>query len=204
MIPILSNLDPSLAPAGKQLIAMGGALHGRPGDYTDEDWRRWEEAYLRALEIVFPGIRQHILWTVATTPVEIERRFGASLGRIRVLGGRWRWPGNLRQLEAVVQRARLRALVEDPDGTELDERHLDPSELGDAPVAAPAPAASPVDVGDGYRALVAVRATLDERERGLIEAALVAHGRVVTRAAQALGVGRTSLMSRMQTLRIKP
>ena len=65
-------------------------------------------------------------------------------------------------------------------------------------------APAPVDVGDGYRALVATRATLDERERALIEAALAAHGRVVTRAAQALGVGRTSLMSRMQTLRIKP
>ena len=38
----------------------------------------------------------------------------------------------------------------------------------------------------------------------MIEAALAANGRVVTRAAQALGIGRTSLMSRMQTLRMKP
>jgi phytoene dehydrogenase-like protein len=76
MIPIISNMDPTAAPPGKQLIAMGGGLNGRASDYTKQDWQDWEKAYLRALEVVFPGIGAHILWTVATTPVDIERQFG--------------------------------------------------------------------------------------------------------------------------------
>ena len=76
MIPVISNMDPSSAPPGKQLIAMGGGLNGRPSDYTEQDWKEWEKAYLRALELVFPGIGKHILWTSANTPADIERYFG--------------------------------------------------------------------------------------------------------------------------------
>jgi phytoene dehydrogenase-like protein len=76
MIPIISNMDPTAAPPGKQLIAMGGGLNGRPSDYSKQDWKDWEKAYLRALELVFPGIGKHILWTVSNTPVDIGRQFG--------------------------------------------------------------------------------------------------------------------------------
>jgi phytoene desaturase len=76
MIPIISNMDPTAAPAGKQLLAMGGGLNGLPSDYTSQDWQDWEKAYLRALEVVFPGIGAHILWTAANTPADIERQFG--------------------------------------------------------------------------------------------------------------------------------
>ena len=76
MIPIISNMDPTAAPPGKQLIAMGGGLNGRASDYTKQDWKDWEKAYLRALEVVFPGIGKHILWSVANTPADIERQFG--------------------------------------------------------------------------------------------------------------------------------
>jgi phytoene dehydrogenase-like protein len=76
MIPIISNMDPTSAPPGKQLIAMGGGLNGRPSDYSKQDWKDWEKAYLRALEIVFPGIGKHIMWSVANTPADIERQFG--------------------------------------------------------------------------------------------------------------------------------
>jgi phytoene dehydrogenase-like protein len=76
MIPIISNIDPTAAPPGRQLLAMGGGLNGRASDYSKEDWKDWEKAYLRALEIVFPGIGKHIMWSVANTPADIERQFG--------------------------------------------------------------------------------------------------------------------------------
>jgi phytoene dehydrogenase-like protein len=76
MIPVISNMDPTAAPPGKQLIAIGGALNGRASDYTEQDWKGWEKAYLRALETVFPGIGEHILWSVPHSPADIERHFG--------------------------------------------------------------------------------------------------------------------------------
>ncbi|MCE9578187.1 MAG: sigma 54-interacting transcriptional regulator [Deltaproteobacteria bacterium] len=106
------------------------------------------------------------------------------------------WAGNLRQLEAVLQRGRLRALLGDAAATAVGAPHLD---LGDKRSAA-APAAGQ---GDDWRRLTAQRAELDERERELIQRTLARHGGVVARAAQELGVARTSLVSRMQTLKIK-
>lgn len=107
------------------------------------------------------------------------------------------WPGNLRQLELTVRRARDRALAEDRDATAIDLAHL-----GAPPARAAAPAGD-----DGVRAawggLDAERARLEERERGLIVRALERHRGVVARAAAELGIPRTSLVSRMQTLGVR-
>jgi|JI10StandDraft_1071094.scaffolds.fasta_scaffold10796_3 transcriptional regulator with GAF, ATPase, and Fis domain len=162
---------------------------------------------LASVVVTLPPLRQRAaelpgMAEATLRRIDPARPWAVALAARRVLGGRWPWPGNLRQLEAVVQRARLRALVEDADATVIDERHLDVAELGAPP--APVPARAPADdLGGDYRGLVAARATLDARERAIIERALAAHDGVVARAAQALGVARTSLLSRMQTLRIK-
>ncbi|MBK9035554.1 MAG: sigma-54-dependent Fis family transcriptional regulator [Myxococcales bacterium] len=138
--------------------------------------------------------------------IDPERPWALTLAARRVLGGPWPWPGNLRQLDAVIQRARLRALVEDPDATAVDARHVDLRELDPAATPAVTAAAAPTaagELGAAYRTLVEARTQLDDRERAVIEQALAAHGGVVARAAQQLGIARTSLVSRMQTLRVK-
>ncbi len=76
MIPIVSNLDPSAAPEGKQLIIIGGGANRQPLNSSREDWERWKQAFLNALEMVFPGVREHILWTVTTSPADINTLFG--------------------------------------------------------------------------------------------------------------------------------
>ena len=76
MIPIVSNLDPSAAPEGKQLIIIGGGANRQSLDSTREDWDKWEHAFLNALEVVFPGVKEHILWTETTSPTDINNLFG--------------------------------------------------------------------------------------------------------------------------------
>ncbi len=134
--------------------------------------------------------------------IDPARPWALTLAARRLVSGPWPWPGNLRQLDAVIQRARLRALVEDPDAVTVDAAHLDRRELDPAE---PAPAApeTGADLGATYAAITGARAGLDARERAVIEQALAAHDGVVARAAQALGMARTSLLSRIQTLRIK-
>jgi phytoene dehydrogenase-like protein len=76
MIPIVSNLDPTAAPEGKQLIIIGGGANRQPLDSSRVAWEKWEQAFLNALERVFPGVREHILWTETTSPADIHRLFG--------------------------------------------------------------------------------------------------------------------------------
>jgi transcriptional regulator with GAF, ATPase, and Fis domain len=59
------------------------------------------------------------------------------------------------------------------------------------------------DVGAAWRDLCGERDRLDEHERALIKRALDKHRGVVARAAGELGVARSSLLSRMQTLGLK-
>jgi len=130
--------------------------------------------------------------------VDPARTWTLTVEARRLLASPWPWPGNLRQLDALIQRARLRALVRDPDTTTIEAAHLDTRELGGAPAEPVAP-----DLGAAYRRLLASRAELDDRERELITQALADHDGVVARAAQELGVPRTSLVSRMQTLKVR-
>jgi DNA-binding NtrC family response regulator len=117
--------------------------------------------------------------------------------RRALLDGRFGWPGNIRQLELVLERARLRALALDPQRPVLAAEHLD---LGDIP----AEGASAPGIADAWRSLAEERAGLEERERKLLELALSHHGGVVAEAARALGLPRTTLADRLRTLRGAP
>jgi len=144
-----------------------------------------------------------------------EWRLALPLRRLLVSGD-LPWPGNVRQLEAVIGRARERALLRDPEGRTLTPEHVEPRDLGcarldvpppragrDAP--APLPAGAPLELGalgDGFARLQREREALDGLEKRIIEAALERTGGVAAAAARELGVGRTSLISRMDTLGI--
>ena len=76
MIPIISNMDPSAAPEGKQLVLIGGGANRQSLDSSAGEWKKWEQAFLNALEVVFPGIKEHIIWTATTSPTDINNLFG--------------------------------------------------------------------------------------------------------------------------------
>jgi transcriptional regulator with GAF, ATPase, and Fis domain len=120
----------------------------------------------------------------------------AVAARRRLVATDLAWPGNLRQLELAMHRARDRAALADPDGTVIDVVHVDGA-TRPGPVAAADPG-----LAGGWQALAAERQRLDDRERELIRRALDQHHAVVARAAAELGVSRTSLVSRLRTLGI--
>jgi DNA-binding NtrC family response regulator len=89
------------------------------------------------------------------------------------------WPGNVRELEHVVERAVLLAQGDVVTAADLALRGR----------------------GDGARRLEEM--TLDEAERYLIERALAAHGGNVSEAARALGLSRSALYRRLQSLGVR-
>ncbi|PKN35988.1 MAG: hypothetical protein CVU61_00360 [Deltaproteobacteria bacterium HGW-Deltaproteobacteria-19] len=84
MIPIVSNMDPEAAPEGKQLMIVGSSSK-LPYNAGADKWKKWEQAIMKSLEVVFPDIRRHILWTVSTTPEDINR-FGSEDGSVIGIG----------------------------------------------------------------------------------------------------------------------
>lgn len=131
--------------------------------------------------------------------------------RRRLASDELTWPGNVRQLESVLRRGRERALAKDADATELTNDHvldrdlgavvrdpdLDRGSRGKTAMSAPSVAHDHVNE---WAALQARRAEIDAGERALLEAALERHGGIVAHVARELGVGRTSLLSRLDTL----
>jgi len=114
------------------------------------------------------------------------------------------WPGNVRELEAVLRRAIERACIDPgPVPLELLPRHLAlevssvvPVVLASTPGASVLPSAGD-DLASQWEALQARRVTLEREEDALIHEALRVHGNVLAHAAQALGVPRTTLASRV-------
>jgi two-component system, NtrC family, response regulator HydG len=95
------------------------------------------------------------------------------------------WPGNLRQLENVVQHAVLMAI-----GPELLLRHL-PAAVQEAADASPFEE-EPLILGDS------LHEQRDQAERSVIQRALVSNGFNRTRAADALGISRVTLYKKMR------
>jgi transcriptional regulator with GAF, ATPase, and Fis domain len=125
------------------------------------------------------------------------------------------WPGNIRQLESVIRRARERALTEDGHADTLRPEHLQASDLGLGVL--PAPSSIPVgsgesicqdfhvddaDLSGSYARMKREREEITRIERTVLERALAKHDGVVAYAARELGVSRTGLISRLDTLGI--
>lgn len=126
------------------------------------------------------------------------------------------WAGNIRELEAVLERAKNRATAADEEAQLIESRHLDlpakkvrakavssiPAAVSGAPSSAPAPPAHAVR--ERWQQLADQRSELDAVERRIIQDALLKCEGVVAQTARELSVSRTSLISRMATLDIKP
>lgn len=65
-----TNFDPDLAPPGKQLVTFGTKCE--PG----QDWDKWAKICMNALEDVFPGIGEHVLWSTIDSPDTVAKYAG--------------------------------------------------------------------------------------------------------------------------------
>jgi DNA-binding NtrC family response regulator len=101
------------------------------------------------------------------------------------------WPGNIRQLENVMQQAVLMST-----GTELLPQHL-PTLLREMTVVA----AGAKPAVEEVQGLVGDR---DRHERTIIERALLEAGNCRTRAARALQISRVTLYNKMKKYGIPP
>lgn len=125
-----------------------------------------------------------------------------------------RWTGNIRELEAVLERARNRARAGDPESATIEARHLDLHESGATPPRSertPAGSSSVRTVGDALDVIRTKWEDLAERkqdieafEKEVIEEALAAYDGTVAKAARLLSVPRTGLISRIAKLGIDP
>jgi DNA-binding NtrC family response regulator len=120
------------------------------------------------------------------------------------------WNGNIRELEAVLERARSRARANGLNEAVIEARHLDLDGSGAVDSRAPGGSSIPPNFGvqDGiegrWRQLTNQKADLDAVEKAVIEEALAACEGIVARTARMLSVPRTGLISRMATLDIDP
>lgn len=119
------------------------------------------------------------------------------------------WAGNIRELEAVLERAKNRASAADEGAEVIESRHLDVPTAVVSSVSTTTAARvtggmlRPEAVRERWEQLAEHRAELDALEREIIQDALTKCEGVVARTARALSVSRTSLISRMATLDIK-
>ena len=138
---------------------------------------------LRAMTLMIPPLRERgndLLLMIAHLTEELARRQGKAVRispRAMAILQSYRWPGNVRELENVLEWAMHMA-----DGSEITVEHL-PQELRRATISAE----------DDQQVL-----TLQEAERqAIIRAGQALEGHV-TKMADALGIGRTTLWRKMK------
>ncbi|GAB5543343.1 MAG: hypothetical protein SangKO_031030 [Sandaracinaceae bacterium] len=105
------------------------------------------------------------------------------------------WPGNVRQLRSTLLRARARATIR---GATTIDACCFPELGGSEPAVAPTRLEG--DLGTQFDRVVRARGELEREEARLIRLSLVKWGGVISRAANEIGMKRTSLISRMKCL----
>lgn len=136
---------------------------------------------------VIPLAMQFIDEACRTHGIEIAQVHHQFLHQV----GRYRWPGNLRELKNQMQRSVLFS----QDG------RLRPSELSPSLIPAGPPTSGPRHHA-GQSASLAERVALSERE--ILEQALRANGYQRTATAKALGISRVGLYKKMRRLGLHP
>lgn len=113
------------------------------------------------------------------------------------------WQGNIRELEAVLERARNRARAGEGDEPIIQARHFDlPEGTSTSDITAPSNQLEDGDLPTRWQQMSEKRDDLELLEKALIEETLEACEGFVARAARVLSLSRTGLISRMATLEI--
>jgi DNA-binding NtrC family response regulator len=171
---------------------------------------------LATVPIVLPPLRERredipLIATryLARTDPNIEWELDGS-ARESLCAPHLHWGGNIRELEAVLERATNRARGDNSQDRVIEARHLDLQSEGAlrssvTPVpAAPQDESSGAHIEERWKHLAEQKQGLDALEKNIIEDALAACGGIVARTARMLSVPRTGLISRMATLEIDP
>ncbi|MHA1146489.1 MAG: phytoene desaturase family protein, partial [Candidatus Helarchaeota archaeon] len=81
LVPVLSNMDPSLAPKGKQLLIVGTSA---PPSVKGGDWKRWTDAYMLDICEFYPQLdkKDYVEFMDITTPKEITQYIGKAGGPV--------------------------------------------------------------------------------------------------------------------------
>jgi transcriptional regulator with GAF, ATPase, and Fis domain len=178
--------------------------------------------------------RQDLYYRLATVPIVLpplrERRYDIPAIAVRYLNRtdgqtEWEldgsavellasrqlaWAGNIRELEAVLERARNRARSNNPKDAVIEARHLgleDARALDAKPTRASSMSSDPRAqdrIQGRWQELADQKTDLDALEKTIIEDALATCHGIVARTARMLSVPRTGLISRMVTLDIDP
>ncbi|MGD8316090.1 MAG: sigma 54-interacting transcriptional regulator [Myxococcales bacterium] len=185
---------------------------------SDRKFRQDLYYRLATVPIVLPPLRER-RWDIPNIAVRYLNRTDAEAdweldgGAMEaLLSPRLDWHGNIRELEAVMERGRNRARANGSNEHVIEERHLDlggDAILGDSRPPSARPSERPKEEGragveERWQSLNDQRSELDALEKAIIEDALAACDGVVARTARMLDVPRTGLISRMATLEIEP
>lgn len=164
----------------------------RRGDFREDLYYR-----LNVIEVALPPLRErredilplarHFLARVAETGRKKELKL--SPGAVAVLEG-YHWPGNVRELQNAMERASVLSEGDTISETDLPVRISGPG--------AARPAGVPFTPAGG----TSLPRMLEEIERQNIVEALERFGGVRSRAAEYLGMKRTTLLARMSSLGI--
>ncbi len=76
MSPIPSNMDPSLAPKGKQLMIFGGIAPAKLD--KGKSWQPWIDRYWEMILEFYPEFEKHLDFLDVTTPLDIIKATGKS------------------------------------------------------------------------------------------------------------------------------
>lgn len=77
LMPIPSNMDPNLAPAGKQLLIIGTSAPP-----FVKNWKRWADIYYQDILTFYPELENLAEFVDITTPADIEKYLGKEGGPV--------------------------------------------------------------------------------------------------------------------------